>query len=298
LFNFEIHLTVLTISRKKMKLKDKIHLLKIDFEITISPGKILSRFVNVILIFGDRITLIDTGVKGSEEKIFSYIRQNNRNISDIDTIILSHSHPDHIGSANKIKELTKCRVFAHSSEIPWIENIGLQNRERPVPGFSDLVDNPVKVDNILQDGQELKADTDVTLEIIHAPGHSKGSLNILFKEDHILFTADSVPLKNDIPNYDNYPDLMNSLKRIKLNVRDNILLTSWTPPLTNYSDIEKLINDGEEYMEKIEMIVKETYKEDEPGSFIFCSETIGKLGLPSFLATPVVDNAFKSHLKV
>ena len=66
-----------------MKLADKIHLLKIDFEIAISPEKKLPRFVNVLIIFGSQITLIDTGVKGSEERIFSYIRECGRNISEI-----------------------------------------------------------------------------------------------------------------------------------------------------------------------------------------------------------------------
>jgi len=118
-----------------MKLTEKIDLLKIDFEIILSPEKKLSRFVNVIIIFGDKITVIDTGVKGSEEKLFACIEHNHRDISDIETVILSHSHPDHIGSANKIKELTNCKILAHESEAAWIENIDLQRKERPVPGF-------------------------------------------------------------------------------------------------------------------------------------------------------------------
>jgi hydroxyacylglutathione hydrolase len=277
-------------------LTEKIHLLQIDFEIILSPEKRLARFVNVIIIFGDKITLIDSGVKGCEEKIIAYIEQNNRKISDIETIILSHSHPDHIGSANKIKELTNCEILAHERERGWIENIDLQNRERPVPGFYNLVDHPVKIDRMLEAGQELKVAKDVTLEIIHAPGHSKGSLNILFKEDRILFTADSIPLKNDIPNYDCYPDLINSLKTIRGNRLYSILLTSWTPALTNLSEIDKLINDGEEYMIKINQVVKEIYAGDESEPFMFCRRTLERLGLPPFLVTSVVDKAFRSHL--
>jgi len=279
-----------------MKLTEKIHILRVDFEIAISPEKKLVRFVNVILIFGDKITLIDTGVKGSEEKLFAYIEQNNRNISDIETVILSHSHPDHIGSANKIKELTNCEILAHESEAGWIENIDVQNRERPVPGFYNLVDHPVIIDGMLEAGQELKVANDVTLLIIHAPGHSKGSVNILFKEDRIFFTADSIPLKSDIPNYDNYFDLIKSLKVIKGNAQYNILLTSWTPPLTTKAEIDKVILDGEEYIMKIDNAVKETYMGDEAEPFVFCRRTIEKLGLPPFLVTPVVDKAFRSHL--
>jgi hydroxyacylglutathione hydrolase len=279
-----------------MKLTEKIHLLQIDFEIAITPEKKLTRFVNVLIIFGDKITLIDTGVKGSEDKIFAYIKQNNGSISDIETIILSHSHPDHIGSANKIKDLTNCEILSHVKEIDWIENIDLQNKLRPVPGFYNLVDRSVKVDRRLQADQELKVAKDVTLEIIHAPGHSRGSLNIIFEEDSILFTADSIPLKNDIPNYDNYPDLMKSLRTIKENNRYKTLLTSWTLPLTTLPEMKKIISDGEEYMIKIDRIVKEIYIGNELEPFNFCRKTIEKLGLPPFLTTPIVDQAFRSHL--
>lgn len=50
-----------------MKLTASIHILRIDFEITLGPGRTIPRFVNVILILGEKITLIDTGVKGSEK---------------------------------------------------------------------------------------------------------------------------------------------------------------------------------------------------------------------------------------
>lgn len=89
-----------------------------------------------------------------------------------------------------------------------------------------MVNRSVKVDKLLEDKQLINIDKDITIEIIHSPGHSKGSINILFKENNILFTADSIPLKNDIPNYDSYPDLMNSLEGIKKRNDFSILLTS------------------------------------------------------------------------
>ncbi len=278
-----------------MKLTEKIHLLQIDFEIAISPDKKIPRFVNVLLIFGNKITLIDTGVKGSEKIISDYIRQNNRDFSEIDTIFLSHSHPDHIGSAALIKELTGCKVLAHKAEKEWIENIEIQNAQRPVPGFFNLVDRSVKVDEYVSGGQIISICDDITLEFIHSPGHSKGSINILFKEDKILFTADSVPLKNDIPNYDNYFVLMKSLDFIKNNKNYTILLTSWTPPFNDSKEIYNLLKDGEEYMKRIDSAVKECYKINESDSMDSCKATIEKLGLPVFFVTQLVDKAFRCH---
>jgi len=279
-----------------MKLTEKIHILPIDFEIVLNPEKRIPRFVNVIFIFSDKITLIDTGVKGSEKLIFDYIRQNKRDFSEIESVILSHSHPDHIGGAAKIRELTGCRILAHRAEKEWIENIELQNSQRPVPGFFNLVDTSVKIDDFLTNDQELPIEEGLTLKILHSPGHSKGSLNVLFKENKILFTADSIPLKNDIPNYDSYIDLVNSLDNIKNNKQYNTLLTSWTPPLTNMNEITRIINEGEEYMKQIDKAVKNCYIHGSSEMPDPCKSAIAQLGLPLYLAVPIVDKAFRSHL--
>ena len=279
-----------------MELTDNIHLLKIDFEISLSTERKIPRFVNVIIILGEKITLIDTGVKGSEKFIFEYLKQQKRDFSKIQTIILSHSHPDHIGSAAKIKELTNCKVFAHEMEKEWIENIVIQNFHRPVPGFFNLADKSVMVDELISDNQKMKIQDGITLQFIPSSGHSKGSFNILFEEDEILFTADSIPLKNDIPNYDNYQDLMKSLEMIKQNNRFNILLTSWTPALMDKNEISRLISEGEEYMKYIDSVVKMCYSDKNEKSMHNCKLVVEKLGLHSFMVNPVVDKAFKSHL--
>lgn len=279
-----------------MQLTDKIHILRIDFEISMTPQQKIPRFVNVILVFGSKVTLIDTGVKGSEKILFDYIEQQGRDKSEIETIILSHAHPDHIGSAASLKEIANCNVLAHELEKPWAEDIHMQNKQRPVPGFYDLVDKPVVVDGFLCDNETINLGENLTIRVIESPGHSKGSLNILFEEGEMLFTADSIPLKNDIPNYDNYKNLMKSLERIK-GMQYKTLLTSWTPPLTNLEEIEKLINDGIEYMQHLDTTVINYYKNNDLKALDSCQAVIEKLGLPLFLVNPIVDKAFRSHFK-
>jgi len=278
-----------------MKLTEKIHLLPLDFEIKFNPNMKINRFVNSLIIFGEKITLIDTGVKGCATKISDYIKENSRDITEVETVILSHSHPDHIGSASEIKRITGCRVLAHEGEKGWIEDIKAQVKERPVPGFFDLLDEPVKIDRFLEHGQEVKADKNITLKIIHSPGHSSGSINILFEEDRILFTADSIPVKKDIPNYDNFNDLVRSLNSIRTNRDYTILLTSWTPPITDPEKIEKFLNEGEIYMRALDDAVKGIYTGDEAVPLEFCRKVILKLGLPEFYINPVVDRAFRGH---
>ncbi len=118
-----------------------------------------------------------------------------------------------------------------------------------------------------------------------------------FREDKILFTADSIPLKNDIPNYDNYFELMDSLEAISRSTDIKILLTSWTPPLFNKEDIERLIKEGKEYMKYVDSVVQDCYKDKNTPALDYCKEAVSKIGLPLFLVTPLVDKAFKSHIK-
>ena len=117
-----------------MKLTEHIHALKIPFQIPLGPGKTLDRFVYVYLVQGAEICLIDSGVKGSEEIIFNYLKDIGRKPEEISLLLLTHAHPDHIGSARTIKQATGCTVAAHPDAQAWIEDTELQFRERPVPG--------------------------------------------------------------------------------------------------------------------------------------------------------------------
>ena len=280
-----------------MQISPKIHLLKHDFEIAFGPTQKVPRFVYSIIIFGKDISLIDCGVKNSWQSIFDYIEKENRNPEEINKLILSHSHPDHMGSAAKIKELCNCEIMAHLEEQNWFENIDLQYKQRSVPGFYELVDTSIKIDRFVEHNQLLKIDKDITLRIFHSPGHSKGSINILFEEAKILFTADSIPLKNDIPNYDNYHELKASLQRIRNNKDVEILLSSWAQPVSNKSGILQLMDEGEKYLKKIDTSVNINYTGEVEKIFEHCGKVVNDLGLPPFCINLIVDKAFRTHLE-
>jgi glyoxylase-like metal-dependent hydrolase (beta-lactamase superfamily II) len=279
-----------------MKLTEHIHLLKHDFKISLGSGQAVPRFVNSVIVFGKDITLIDSGVKSSFENIIDYIRQQQRDPSEISKLILSHSHPDHIGSAMQIKELTGCKILSHEAEKDWMEDIGLQQKQRPVPGFLLLADKPVTLDGNLSHNQKLPAAEHVTLKILHAPGHSRGSLNILFMEDNMLFTADSIPIVNDIPNYENYTDLIQSLYAIRQHEDVTVLLSSWAPPERGRDKIRELLQNAESYLNRLDDSVHQHYFGTEASPLEFCSKVIRDLKLPDFYINPIVDKAFRTHL--
>jgi hydroxyacylglutathione hydrolase len=81
-----------------MQVTKHIHAIRIPFKIPVAPEKIFERIVYSYIIFGDSLILIDSGVKGAETMIFNYLRRKGIDPKEISMVILTHSHPDHIGS--------------------------------------------------------------------------------------------------------------------------------------------------------------------------------------------------------
>lgn len=75
--------------------------------------------VNVYLIKGDTLTLVDTGPKTKEawEKLVFRLKELNYQPEDIEQVILTHHHPDHVGLLDKFSGK---QIIAHEKARPWI----------------------------------------------------------------------------------------------------------------------------------------------------------------------------------
>lgn len=194
-----------------MEVYEGVHQIKIEFCVT----EEISRYVYMYLIEGEDCYLIDSGVAGSERKLAMYMKEIGRDLSDIKGIFLTHAHPDHIGGAAGIKELTGCRVYASEREALWIEDIDAQFRERPIPNFYKLAGKSVAVDEYLTDGDSLELEPGITLNVMNTEGHSVEDMSYHFVQKGILFTGDSIPVKGDIPIYVNRKQTLHSLERLR-----------------------------------------------------------------------------------
>ncbi len=132
-----------------MRISEQVHALKIPFQVAGPAGQSIPRFVYVYFIFGKRICLIDSGVAGGEQAIFDYLKAMGRGPEEISLLILTHSHPDHIGAAKAVQAASGSEIAAHAAERAWIVDVGLQFQERPVPGFHSLVGGSVRVSRVL-----------------------------------------------------------------------------------------------------------------------------------------------------
>jgi hydroxyacylglutathione hydrolase len=281
-----------------MQVTPAIHALRHPFQVPVAPGIALDRFVYSYLITGETITLIDTGVAGCETRIFEYIQSIDRDPSEISLVILTHSHPDHIGAARAIREATGCSVAAHPAERAWIEDVERQNRERPVPGFATLVGGPVPLDFELDGGVTIDIDGtgEYELEVMHTPGHSAGSVSLFLPGNGALFSGDVIPVAGDLPVYD---DAVGSARSIRLlrGVRSvRVLLSAWDEP--RYGDVAYGQMDlALEYLRKIHTAVIASAGDSDPDPMELTRKTVAALGLPPQAVNPLLARTFAANLR-
>lgn len=225
-----------------MQITPAIHALRHEFRVPVAPGIALDRFAYSYLVAGETIALIDTGVAGCERTIFDAIRSIGRDPEEISLVILTHAHPDHIGAAKAIRDATGCTVMAHPAGRAWIEDVDLQNRERPVPGFPGLVGGSVPVDHEIADGDVI--DTDGTgayeIQVLHTPGHSADSLSLLLESEGALFCGDAVPVYGDLPVFENREASAQSIRRLGQIRNIRVLLSAWDEPKTGRAAYETM----------------------------------------------------------
>jgi hydroxyacylglutathione hydrolase len=281
----------------KMQVTEKIHAIKIPFKVPLSPEMSIDRFAFVYLIFGDKVHLIDSGVAGAEESIWEYIKEQGREPKEVASLILTHSHPDHIGSAKSIKKMTGCTIFCHKLEQDWIEDTEQQFKDRPVPGFQTLVEGSVVVDKFVTDGEKLELEKNIICKIVHTPGHSKGSISLLLEEEKSLFTADALVFPGDLPIYEDIFDCLKSIMALQQIKNVENLFSSWEPPIQGQEKIRQRMDESISYLKRIHnAVINNSTNTKQQTIMELCQKVVNELGLPPFAAMPLVAKALASSL--
>lgn len=70
----------------------------------------------VLLTEGDAVTVVDTGYPGDRERLFRSLELVGHRPSDVEAVVLTHGHPDHIGSAEHLRTTYDVPVLAHTAE--------------------------------------------------------------------------------------------------------------------------------------------------------------------------------------
>ena len=158
--------------------------------------------VNTFLLeSSEGCTLIDTGFPGSADKILQGIGALGKQPKDIRHIVLTHAHPDHIGSFAAIKKATGADAYMHPVDAPIAASGSGFRPMKAAPGLRTgilfrLFVRPVpsveaaSIEHRVEGGEQLPIASGLTA--IHVPGHCAGQLAFLWPQHGgVLFAADT-----------------------------------------------------------------------------------------------------------
>lgn len=176
------------------------------------PNPMFEGELNMYVIAGDPLTLVDTGIGTSKAlaALEAGLAAHNLAIDAVQQVILTHKHADHIGLAYEIHERAGAKVFIHEDDWEGISNLDERHEE-----FIPLVcsrlraahtpeDEIQQLAEFLSHGRRFAKQTPAekmahgdtfeidgcALEVIHTPGHTQGSVCLRYA--HYLFSGDTV----------------------------------------------------------------------------------------------------------
>lgn len=168
------------------------------------PSTLPNDTVNMYLIKDDPLTLVDAGFGSDDtrERLSAALRAEGLDLRDIRRVVLTHTHPDHVGQAAALQEIAGAAVFLHPRERAKIAKQSADNSHilrwagvppealtavrsgPPTPRYPEAV-------TCLNEGDRLPF-AEISLRVLHLPGHSSGLLGFYEPEQGLLFTGDHV----------------------------------------------------------------------------------------------------------
>jgi glyoxylase-like metal-dependent hydrolase (beta-lactamase superfamily II) len=168
----------------------------------LGPGVHLihTRVGHSLLVEGPPLTLIDTGARGSLERIVRAFKTLGHRVEDLDQILITHAHADHLAEAARLKKLSGARVLMHAGDrdvaegrVPQypLSTEGLMGKV--ASRFGERLEKmnafrKFEVDAELHPGQVIEPG----IEVIFTPGHTPGHVSVYLPEARVLHAGDAI----------------------------------------------------------------------------------------------------------
>ena len=196
-----------------------------------------------VLIENGRAILVDTGLQGSLLPITGGLKDLGLTLDHIDTVVITHAHPDHCGGLGELVEGTEIKVAAHRLDADIISGTvtppnPLRNEllaKMAEPVLPKLMGDPVPVDLPLEDGDIIPFGAEV--RVVHLPGHTAGSIALYLPTKRVIIVGDalqyrfSLKLSPPAEGVTQHPDeALRSLEKL-LDLDFDIICFSHFPPM-------------------------------------------------------------------
>ena len=143
---------------------------------------------NHFVFNGRQKVLIDTGYISDFEETKRFVQDLGVDLREVDRIVSTHSHCDHIGGNKRIQDLSRCKIAMHkidkffiNSKDDWATWWRYYDQEAE---FFQVVISLEEGDCVFLD--ELK------LEVIHTPGHGAGMIALYSPKEKFLISSDAL----------------------------------------------------------------------------------------------------------
>jgi hydroxyacylglutathione hydrolase len=287
-----------------MQVSDHVHALRVPFQLPLPDGSRLERFVYAYLVVEQRALLVDAGVRGYAGTLLAYLQTIGVAPARVAWTLLTHTHPDHIGGLAGIVEATACRTAAHKNAAAWVTDPERQLRERPVPGFREIVEGPVTPDRLFDGDQEPGRDPAIVGEgvprigVTATPGHAPGHVAFCYEPDGVLVCGDALPQPGAMPIYDDVAASVQSIRRLQqASARAEVLLSSWDEPCRR-PEIAGRLQAALDTVQRVHQAVRAAAAAEQgthdPAGLV--PSVVRLLGLPPFAANPLVARTVAAHL--
>lgn len=147
--------------------------------------------------------LVDTGAGLNKDYLFSKIRENGVEPDDIELIVNTHCHFDHIGGNHFFPD---AKIAIHK-----LDAISIKNKDTLGTSMSVFEnEGNCRVDIELEEGDKI-----ADFEVIHTPGHTKGGICLWDGES--LISGDTIFAGGGVGRMDvggDFDDMKNSVRRL------------------------------------------------------------------------------------
>lgn len=130
----------------------------------------------------NKLAVVDPAFDGKK------IKENIKELGILDSVLVTHSHADHIAGLADMVNGTIVKVYIHS-----LDKEGLYN---PILNEQQVVSTkvkPVNEQNIqtVEDGYKIKIGN-IEFIVMHTPGHTRGSMILYNEQENVLVSGDTI----------------------------------------------------------------------------------------------------------